>query len=73
MVLEAKYDLSHKERLVLGGNCTINYKDNIYSGVICMGNVRIRVFLRTTVWTLCCACDIGYACLYGKQKKSLHS
>jgi hypothetical protein len=41
MVLDVKYDLRHKERLVAGGNWTVNDKEDIYSGVVRMDAVRI--------------------------------
>jgi hypothetical protein len=34
IVFEVKYDLRHKARLVLGGNRTVNDKEDIYSGVV---------------------------------------
>jgi hypothetical protein len=41
MVFDVKYDLRHKARLVSGCNWTVNDKEDIYSGVICMDTVRI--------------------------------
>jgi hypothetical protein len=34
MVFDVKYDLRHKARLIAGGNCTVNDKEDIYSGVV---------------------------------------
>jgi hypothetical protein len=41
MLFDVKYDLRHKARLVAGGDWTVNYKEDIYSGVVCMNTVRI--------------------------------
>jgi hypothetical protein len=46
MVFDVKYDLIHKARLVAGGNWTVNDKEDIYSEVVRIDTVRIRVFLR---------------------------
>jgi hypothetical protein len=45
MVFDIKYDLRHKERLVVVGNWTANDKEDIYSGDVCMDTVRIGFFL----------------------------
>jgi hypothetical protein len=45
MAFDVKYDLRHKARLVTGGNWTVNYKEDIYSGVVRMDTVRIGFFL----------------------------
>jgi hypothetical protein len=45
MVFDVKYDLRYNERLVAGGNWTINGKEDIYSGVVHMDTVRIGFFL----------------------------
>jgi hypothetical protein len=45
MVFDVKYDLRNKARLVAGGNWTINDKEDIYSGVVSMDTVRIRLLL----------------------------
>jgi hypothetical protein len=45
IVFDVIYDLRHKARLVAGGNWTINYKENIYSGAIRMDTIRIAFFL----------------------------
>jgi hypothetical protein len=45
MVLDVKYDLRNKARLVVGGNWTVNDKEDIYSGVVRMDTVRIGFFL----------------------------
>jgi hypothetical protein len=45
MVFDVKYGLRHKARLVAGGNWTVNNKEDIYSGVVCMDTVRIGFFL----------------------------
>jgi hypothetical protein len=41
MVFDVKYNLRLKERLVAGGNWTVNDKDDIYSGVVRMDTVKI--------------------------------
>jgi hypothetical protein len=69
MVFDVKYDLRRKARLVLGGNRTVNEKEDIYSGVVRMHTVRIGFFLGELYGLSCCACDIGNAFLYGKQKR----
>jgi hypothetical protein len=69
MVFDVKYDLRHKARLVAGGNWTVNYKEDIYSGVVRMDTVRIGFFLGELYVLSCCACDIGNAFSYGKAKK----
>jgi hypothetical protein len=45
MVFDVKYDLRQNARLVAGGNWTVNDKEDIYSGVVCMDTVRIGFFL----------------------------
>jgi hypothetical protein len=40
MVFDVKYDLRHKARLVEGDNWTVNNKENIYSGIVCMDTVK---------------------------------
>jgi hypothetical protein len=69
MVFDIKYDLSHKARLVSGGNWTVNDKEDIYSGVVRMDTVRIGFFLGELYGLSCCACDIGNAFLYEKKQK----
>jgi hypothetical protein len=49
MVFDVKYDLRHKARLVAVVNWTVNDKEDIYSGVVCMDTVRIG-FFRRAVW-----------------------
>jgi hypothetical protein len=41
MVFDVKYDLRRKARLFAGGDWTVNDKEDIYSGVVGMDNVRI--------------------------------
>jgi hypothetical protein len=41
MVFDVKYDLRHKVTLVVGGNWTVNDKEDVYPGVFCMNTVRI--------------------------------
>jgi hypothetical protein len=72
MVFDVKYDLRHKARLVAGGNCTVNDKEDIYSGVVRMDTVRISFFLGELHGLSCCACDIGNAFLYGKSKEKVY-
>jgi hypothetical protein len=69
MVFDVKYDLRHTARLVAGGSWTVNDKEDIYSGVVRMDTVRIGFFLGELYGLSCCACDIGNAFLYGKQKR----
>jgi hypothetical protein len=69
MVFDVKYDLRHKEKLVAGGNRTVNDRQDIYSGVVCMDTVRIGFFLGELYGLSCCACGIGYTFLYGKHNK----
>jgi hypothetical protein len=45
IVFDVKLDLRHKARLVIGGNGTVNDKEDIYSGVVRMDTVRIGFFL----------------------------
>jgi hypothetical protein len=72
MVFDIKYDLRHKERLVAGGNWTVNDKEDIYSGVVRMDTVRIWFFLGELYGLSCCACDIGNAFLHGKTKEKVY-
>jgi hypothetical protein len=72
MVFDVKYDLRHKARLVAGGNWTVNDKDDIYSGVVCMDTVRIGFFLGELYRFSCCACDIRNAFLYAKTKDNFY-
>jgi hypothetical protein len=55
MVFDIKYDLRHKERVITGGNWTVNKKEDIYSGVVSMNTVGIRFFLGDLYGLLCCA------------------
>jgi hypothetical protein len=41
MIFDVKYDLRNKSRLVAGGDWTVNYNKDIYSGMVCMDTVRI--------------------------------
>jgi hypothetical protein len=41
MIFDVKYDLRLKARLVAGGNWTVNDKEDIYSGFVCMDTVKI--------------------------------
>jgi hypothetical protein len=72
MVFDVKYDLVHKARLVAGVNCSINDKEDIYSGVVRMDTVRIGFFLGELYELSCCACDIGNAFLYGKTREKVY-
>jgi hypothetical protein len=69
MVFDVKYDLRHKEKLVAGGNWTVNDKEDIYSGVVRMDTVRIGFFLGELYGLSCCTCDIGNSFLNEKQTK----
>jgi hypothetical protein len=69
MVFDVKYDLRHKARLVAGGNLTVNDKEDINSGVVRMDTVRIGFSLGELYGLSCCACDIGNAFFYRKQKR----
>jgi hypothetical protein len=69
MVFDVKYDLRHKARLVAGGNWTVNDKEDIYSGVVCMDTVRIGFFLGELYGLSCCACEIGNAFFIWKNKR----
>jgi hypothetical protein len=71
MVFDVKYNLRHKARLVVGGNWTVNDKEDIYSGVVRMEIARIEISLGWLYGLSCCACDIGNAFffLYGKTKE----
>jgi hypothetical protein len=55
MVFDVKYDLRQNARLVAGGNWTVNVKEDIYAGVVCMDIIRIGFFLGK-----------GNAFIYGK-------
>jgi hypothetical protein len=72
MVFDVKYDLRHKARLVAGGNWIINYKEDIYAGVVHMDTVRIGFFLGELYGLSCCACDIGNTFLHGKTKEMVY-
>jgi hypothetical protein len=65
MIFDIKYDL----RLVAGGNWTVNNKEDIHSGFVQMNSVIIGVLLGELYGISCCVCDIGYAFLYGKNKR----
>jgi hypothetical protein len=41
MVFDVKDDLIRKARLVAGGNWTVNDKEDIYSGVVCIDTVEL--------------------------------
>jgi hypothetical protein len=45
MAFNVKYDLTHKARLVAGGNWMVNHKENIYTGVFHVNTVIIGFFL----------------------------
>jgi hypothetical protein len=72
MVLDVKYDLRYKARLVACGNWTLNGKEDIYSGLIRMDIVRIGFSLGELYGHSCCACDIGIFFLYGKSKDKVY-
>jgi hypothetical protein len=72
MVFNVKYDLIHKARLVAGSIWTLNDKEDIYSGVVCMDTVRIGFFLGELYGLSCSACDIGNSFLYGKTKYQVY-
>jgi hypothetical protein len=65
--------LRYKARLVAYGNWTVNEKEDIFSGVVCMDTVRIGFFLGELYGLSCCACDIGNAFLYGKTKEKVYA
>ena len=71
-VIDIKYDLRHKARLVSGDNWTVNEKEDIYSGVERIDTVRIGIFLGELYGLSCCACDIGNSFLYGKTKEKVY-
>jgi hypothetical protein len=73
MVFDVKYDLRHKAGLVAGGNWTVNDKEDIYSGVVCMDTVRMVFFSGELYGLSCCACEIGNAFLYGNGKNKRES
>jgi hypothetical protein len=58
--------------LFAGGKWTINEKEDIYSGVVRMNNVRVGFFLGELYRLSCCAQDIGHALLYGKTKEKVY-
>jgi hypothetical protein len=68
MLFDVKYDLRHKVRLVVGGNWTVNDKEDTYSGVFRLDTVRIGFFSGELYGLSCCASDIGNAFLCGKTK-----
>jgi hypothetical protein len=70
MVLDVKYDLRNKARLMTGGNWTVNQKEDIYSGVVRMDTVRIGFFLGELYGISCYICnsDIGNTFLYENNK-----
>jgi hypothetical protein len=72
-VSDIKHDLRHKARLVVGGNWTVNDKEDIYSGVVGMDTVRIGFFLGELYGISCCACDIrnDFFFLYGQTKEKV--
>jgi hypothetical protein len=72
MVFDVKYDLRHKAKIVADGNWTVNDKEDISSGVVCMDTVRIGFFLGELYGLSCCACDIENAFLYGKTKEKVY-
>jgi hypothetical protein len=72
MIFDVKYYLRYMARLVTGGNWTVNDKEDIYSGVVCMDTVRIGFFLGELYGLSCCACDIGNALLNGKTKEKVN-
>jgi hypothetical protein len=59
MLLDVKYNLRHKARLVAVGNWTVNDKEDIYSGFVCMDTVRIGFFSGELYGLSCFECDIG--------------
>jgi hypothetical protein len=74
MIFDVKYDLRHKARLIFACvNCTVNDKEDIYSGVVRMDTVRLIGFFLGELYGLsCCACYIGNAFLYGKTKEKVY-
>jgi hypothetical protein len=72
MIFNVKYDFTHKSRLVVGGNWTVNDKEDIYSGVVWMDTVRIGFFLGELYGLSCCACEIENVFLHGKTKEKVY-
>jgi hypothetical protein len=72
MVFDVQYDLIQKERLVAGGNWTVNNKEDIYSGVVMMDTVRVGFFLGELYGLSCCVCDIRNVFLNGKTKEKVY-
>jgi hypothetical protein len=72
MVFDVKYDLRHEAKLVAGDNRTVNDKEHIYPGDVCMDTVRIGFFLGELYGLSCCAFDIGNASLYWKTKEKVY-
>jgi hypothetical protein len=58
MVFDIKYDQRYKARLVSCSNWTVNDKEHIYSGVVCMDTVRIEFFLGELYGLSCSTYDI---------------
>jgi hypothetical protein len=68
IVFDVQFYLSHKARLVPGGNWAVNETEDIYSGVVRMDTVRIGLLLGEIAWV----CDIGNSFLYGKTKEKVY-
>jgi hypothetical protein len=71
LVFDVKYDPRYNARLVEVGSCTVNDKEDIYSGVVHMDIVFIGFFLGELYGFSCCACEVGIDFLYGKTKDNV--
>jgi len=69
MVLDVKFDLRRKTRLVAGGNWTEPPKEDVYSGVVSLDTIRLGFALSAMHNLSVCAGDVFCAFLYGVTKE----
>ena len=71
-IYDMKFDGRRKCRLVAGGHMTDLSNEEVFSGVVSMGTVRICFVLAELNELKVCAGDIGNAYLYGRTKEKVY-
>jgi hypothetical protein len=72
IILDVKFDLRRKARLVAGGNHTDPPKEEVYSGVVGLSAIRLGFLVAAMNQLDICAADIGNAFLYGHTKEKVY-
>ena len=72
IIFAVKVDGRRKSRLVANGNCTDPPKEDIYSGVVGIENVRLAFVIGQMNGYSSVACDIGNAYLHAKTSEKVY-